>query len=92
MEKVELNQATMREEMDVMKENINDLQESMMNLDRKEYDPQMVVDARNIDSTSHQIPLVDDLEFGLPQGYSPPKGVTIIVPTPVGILVVNLVI
>lgn len=30
-------------------------------------------------------------EFGFPQGYAPPEGVTIIVPTPVGIPVENLV-
>ena len=76
--------------MNVMKEKMDDLQESMMDMDRKEYDIQMVVDATNIDSTSHQITLVDDLEFGLPRGYAPPEGVPIIVPTPVGIPVVEV--
>lgn len=54
MEKFELIQATINEEIDAMKGNVDQLLESMVALAKKEDDPQIVADARNIGSTSRQ--------------------------------------
>lgn len=50
MDQVEANQATMREEMDVMKGKMDQLLEAMMALERKEDNPQIIVYVRNIGS------------------------------------------
>lgn len=81
----------MKEEIDVMKGNINQLCEAMMDLLRKEDNFQMVAGARNIGFTSRQIPEVADPEFGYLEGYTTLEGVTSVVPRLVGIPMVNLV-
>lgn len=79
--------------MDVMKGKMDQLLEIMIALARKEDNPQVVVDARNIafqfGFSSLRIPEATDPEFGLPQGYTTTKGV--VIPPPVRIPVVNLV-
>lgn len=80
MDQVEAKQAYMREEMDVMKGKMDQLLEAMMVMVRKEDNPQIIIDAKNIASqlgfASLCIPEVTNLEFGLRPGYTPPKGVT----------------
>lgn len=72
MDQVEANQATMREEMGVMKGKMDQLLEAMMALERKEDNPQIIVYARNISSqlgsSSLHILEVTNPEFGLPLG------------------------
>ena len=65
-----MNQEEMRERMDSMKVKMDKLIEANMVLERKEDNPQVGVDLRNIasqfGSSSLLIPKVANLEFGLP--------------------------
>lgn len=92
MDQVKANQTAMREEMDVMKEKMDQRLKAMMDTARKKENPQKIVDARNIasqlGSSSLHIPEVTNSEFGLPSGHTPPEGV--VAPPPIRILVVNL--
>lgn len=92
MEQVEANQAAMKEEKDEMQGKMARLLEAMMFMARKEDNPRITVDARNIASQLGSSPLhirkVNNPEFRLPQGYTPPEGVA--VPPPVRIPLVNL--
>lgn len=92
MDVVEENQSAMREEMNAMKEKMDKLLEAMMAMSRKEDNPHIIVDAINIasqlGSSSLHIPEVNNPEFGLPIGYTPPEGVTS--HPPIRIYVVNL--
>lgn len=92
MDVVEENQATIREEMDMMNGNIEQLLEDMMAMARKEDNPHIIVDTKNIvsqlGSSSLRIPEVNNPEFGLPLRHIPPEGVTN--PPPIRISVENL--
>lgn len=79
MDVIEENQSAMREEMNAMKEKMDQLLEAMMAMAKKEDNPHIIVDAINIasqlGSSSLHISEVNNPEFGLPIGYTPPEGV-----------------
>lgn len=68
--KLEVNQTTMRNDIDVMQEKMDRLlEEAMVNIARKKDNLEIIIDARNITtqigSSSLHIPEVTNIEFGL---------------------------
>lgn len=92
MEKVEANQITMKNDINSIQENMDRLLEILLSTARRDGNPEITIDARNIvaqiGSSSLNIPGVINLEFRFHPGYVHPK--TVVVPPPVAILVVNL--